>query len=269
MNVSSASPDLASVTYGCTDWWRAGAAWGAMLDYSHYTGDPSYDSVVTEALLSQVGPKFDYMTEQYSGSTGNDDQAFWGFTVLEAAERNLPQPKDNIPPWLDLATNIWNSMVVRWNTTTCDGGFNWQIFPDNPNGMDYKNSVPTAASSRSQPASHAQPATPRTLSGRRRYGTGRRRSAYSTRALGSSTTALMPQTIALPSTMASSRTHRPFTRTAPQCSTTTPTETRLGPTVRPSFSTAVRYTSAYPITQRQRISCMSRPVSPTGHVAPT
>ena len=112
-----------------------------MLDYSHYTGDPSYDSVVTEALLSQVGPKFNYMTEQYSGSTGNDDQAFWGFTVLEAAERNLPQPKDNIPPWLDLATNIWNSMVVRWNTTTCDGGFNWQIFPDNPNGMDYKNSV--------------------------------------------------------------------------------------------------------------------------------
>ena len=112
-----------------------------MLDYSHYTGDTSYDSVVTEALLSQVGPKFDYMTEQYSGSTGNDDQAFWGFTVLEAAERNLPQPKDNIPPWLDLATNIWNSMVVRWNTTSCDGGFSWQIFPDNPNGMNYKNSV--------------------------------------------------------------------------------------------------------------------------------
>ncbi len=123
------------------DWWQAGAAWGAMLDYSHYTGDPSYDTVVTEALLSQVGTNFDYMTEQHRGSTGNDDQAFWAFAVLEAAERNFPQPDDDIPPWLDLATNIWNSMVVRWNTTHCDGGFNWQIFADNPNGMDYKNSI--------------------------------------------------------------------------------------------------------------------------------
>ncbi|RYP58294.1 hypothetical protein DL769_009014 [Monosporascus sp. CRB-8-3] len=122
-------------------WWQAGAAWGAMLDYSHYTGDSSYDDVVTEALVSQVGPNFDYMTEQHRGSTGNDDQAFWAFAVLEAAERNFPQPDESIPHWLDLATNIWNSMVVRWNTTHCGGGFTWQIFPDNPNGMDYKNSI--------------------------------------------------------------------------------------------------------------------------------
>ncbi|RYO86315.1 hypothetical protein DL766_008763 [Monosporascus sp. MC13-8B] len=123
------------------DWWQAGAAWGAMLDYSHYTGDSTYDDVVTEALLSQVGPNFDYMTEQHRGSTGNDDQAFWAFAVLEAAERNFPQPDESIPHWLDLATNIWNSMVVRWNTTHCGGGFTWQIFPDNPNGMNYKNSI--------------------------------------------------------------------------------------------------------------------------------
>ncbi|RYO83732.1 hypothetical protein DL764_009427 [Monosporascus ibericus] len=123
------------------DWWQAGATWGALLDYSHYTRDSSYDNVVTEALLSQVGPNFDYMMEQHRGSTGNDDQAFWAFAVLEAAERNFPQPDESIPHWLDLATNIWNSMVVRWNTTHCGGGFTWQIFPDNPNGMDYKNSI--------------------------------------------------------------------------------------------------------------------------------
>ncbi|EMR66944.1 putative glycoside hydrolase family 76 protein [Eutypa lata UCREL1] len=112
-----------------------------MLDYSHYTGDSSYDAVVSEAILSQVGPNFDFMTEQHRGSTGNDDQAFWTFTVLEAAERNFPQPDDSIPPWLDIAINAWNSMVVRWNTTNCDGGFTWQIFPENPNGMNYKNSI--------------------------------------------------------------------------------------------------------------------------------
>ncbi|OTB06325.1 glycoside hydrolase family 76 protein [Hypoxylon sp. CI-4A] len=122
-------------------WWEAGAAWGAMLDYSHYTGDSSYDDVISQALLSQVGPKFDFMAPLHYGSEGNDDQAFWSFAVLEAAERNFPQPNDSIPPWLDIATNIWNTMVVRWNESYCGGGLAWQIFESNPNGMSYKNSV--------------------------------------------------------------------------------------------------------------------------------
>ncbi|KAI2468890.1 glycoside hydrolase family 76 protein [Annulohypoxylon bovei var. microspora] len=122
-------------------WWEAGAAWGAMLDYSAYTGDSSYDNVISQALLSQVGPKFDFMVPEHYGSEGNDDQAFWSFAILNAAERNFPQPDDSIPPWLDIAANIWNSMVVRWNTTTCGGGLPWQIFESNPNGMNYKNSV--------------------------------------------------------------------------------------------------------------------------------
>ncbi|KAI1462092.1 glycoside hydrolase family 76 protein [Annulohypoxylon moriforme] len=122
-------------------WWEAGAAWGAMLDYSHYTGDSSYDDVISQALLSQVGPKFDFMVPEHYGSEGNDDQAFWSFSILSAAERNFPQPDDSIPPWLDVAENIWNSMVVRWNTSTCGGGLAWQIFESNPNGMNYKNSV--------------------------------------------------------------------------------------------------------------------------------
>lgn len=122
-------------------WWQAGATWGAMLDYSHYTGDHSYDAVITEAILSQVGPNFDFMTEQHQGSTGNDDQAFWLFTALEAAERNFPQPDESVPSWLDIATNGWNAMAARWDTSHCKGGLPWQIFPENPNGMDYKNSI--------------------------------------------------------------------------------------------------------------------------------
>lgn len=122
-------------------WWESGACWGSMLDYQHYTGDTSYQDVVTQALLSQVGPNFDYMVPRHFGDEGNDDQAFWSFTVLEAAERNFPQPNDSIPSWLTMAENIWNTMVARWNTTTCGGGVAWQIFASNPNGMDYKNSV--------------------------------------------------------------------------------------------------------------------------------
>lgn len=112
-----------------------------MLDYYHYTGDATYNDVITQALLSQVGPSFDLMVPRHEGDEGNDDQAFWTFTILEAAERNFPQPDDSIPPWLDIAVNAWNTMAARWDTASCGGGLYWQIFPNNANGMHYKNSV--------------------------------------------------------------------------------------------------------------------------------
>ncbi|KAL2024509.1 hypothetical protein VTK56DRAFT_7552 [Thermocarpiscus australiensis] len=122
-------------------WWEAGALMGSMLDYSHYTGDKGYDKTIARALLDQVGPNFDYMLPSHFGQEGNDDQAFWGFAVMSAAERNFPQPDASVPSWLQLGTNLWNSMASRWNTTACGGGLLWQIFASNPNGMDYKNSV--------------------------------------------------------------------------------------------------------------------------------
>ncbi len=114
---------------------------GAMLDYSHYTGDHSYDRIIAKALLEQVGPNFDYMLPSKFGQEGNDDQAFWGFGVMAAAERNFPQPDPNIPSWLDMSANLWNSLASRWNTSACNGGLLWQIFPENPNGLDYRNTV--------------------------------------------------------------------------------------------------------------------------------
>lgn len=112
-----------------------------MLDYYHYTGDATYNDVITQALLSQVGPGFDLMVPRHEGDEGNDDQAFWTFTILEAAERNFPQPDDSIPSWLDIAINAWNTMALRWDTAACGGGLYWQIFASNANGMHYKNSV--------------------------------------------------------------------------------------------------------------------------------
>lgn len=122
-------------------WWECGALMGAMLDYSHYTQDPTYDKTLATALLAQAGPDFDYMLPKHFGDEGNDDQAFWGFAVMSAAERNFPQPDASVPAWLDLSANLWNSMASRWNTSSCGGGLAWQIFPSNPNGMSYKNSV--------------------------------------------------------------------------------------------------------------------------------
>lgn len=116
---------------------------GAMLDYSHYTNDSTYDDTLTTAISYQVqAPSYDLMVVAHYGDEGNDDQAFWTFTVLSAAERNFPQTPDaSIPSWLQVAENSWNTMVSRWNTSACGGGLPWQIFASNSNGMNYRNSV--------------------------------------------------------------------------------------------------------------------------------
>lgn len=116
---------------------------GAILDYSHYTNDSTYDDILTTAIASQVvAPTYDLMVPSHYGDEGNDDQAFWAFTVLAAAERNFPQTSDaSIPSWLQVAENAFNSMSARWNTSACGGGLLWQIFPSNANGLHYRNSV--------------------------------------------------------------------------------------------------------------------------------
>ncbi|RDW91055.1 mannan endo-1,6-alpha-mannosidase-1 [Coleophoma crateriformis] len=125
-------------------WWEAGALWGAMLDYYHYTGDTSYNEVTSQALLSQVGPKYDFMVPLHVKDEGNDDQAFWGFAAMAAAEMDFPQPTTGPYSWVELTENLWNTQAQRWDTATCGGGLKWQIFTFN-NGYDYKNSVSNGA----------------------------------------------------------------------------------------------------------------------------
>jgi mannan endo-1,6-alpha-mannosidase len=125
-------------------WWECGALWGTMLDYYHYTGDSSYNPVVTQALLSQVGPNYDYMVPAHQKDEGNDDQAFWGFATISAAEKDYPQPSVGNYSWIQLTENLWNTQAARWDDTSCNGGLKWQIFTFN-NGYDYKNSVSNGA----------------------------------------------------------------------------------------------------------------------------
>ena len=42
-------------------WWEAGAMWGGMVEYWHYTGDSSYNNVVAQAILAQISPTNDFM----------------------------------------------------------------------------------------------------------------------------------------------------------------------------------------------------------------
>lgn len=121
-------------------WWESGAAWGSMLDYWWYTEDDQYNELIKEALLAQVGDKWDYVPLNQSTTEGNDDQAFWGMTVMAAAERNFTNPEDDEPQWLYLAQAVFNTMAHRWDDEECGGGLRWQIFKWN-SGYDYKNSV--------------------------------------------------------------------------------------------------------------------------------
>ncbi|KAM3076783.1 hypothetical protein ACMFMG_003745 [Clarireedia jacksonii] len=126
-------------------WWEAGAMWGTMVDYYHFTGDTSYNEVTIQALASQVGPNYDFMMENHQKDEGNDDQAFWGFATMSAAEKGFPEPTNTGGfTWVQLTENMWNTIAARWDTTSCNGGLKWQIFTFN-NGYDYKNAVSNGA----------------------------------------------------------------------------------------------------------------------------
>ena len=42
-------------------WWQSGAAFGALVNYWHYTGDDTYNKVTLEALTSQLSDTNDFM----------------------------------------------------------------------------------------------------------------------------------------------------------------------------------------------------------------
>ncbi|KAJ1326318.1 mannan endo-1,6-alpha-mannosidase [Microdochium nivale] len=122
-------------------WWEGGALWGAMIDYWHYTGDDTYNDVVTQGMLWQTGPKNDYMPPNWTASLGNDDQAFWAMSALQAAEQNFPNPPKGSPGWLALAQAVFNTQAgPDRHDNTCGGGLRWQI-PLYNTGYDYKNSI--------------------------------------------------------------------------------------------------------------------------------
>jgi mannan endo-1,6-alpha-mannosidase len=122
-------------------WWEAGALWGTMIDYWHYTKDVTYNEVVKAAIIAQSGPNDDFMDANWTASLGNDDQGFWGMTAMDAAETNFSNPDSSQPQWLGLAQGVFNTMASPdRHDSTCGGGLRWQI-PKLNNGYDYKNTI--------------------------------------------------------------------------------------------------------------------------------
>ncbi|KAL4890637.1 glycoside hydrolase [Aspergillus ambiguus] len=121
-------------------WWEAGAMFNSLVDYWYYTGDDTWNDITMQGLLWQAGDTGTFMPTNQTRTEGNDDQAFWAFAAMSAAERNFPNPPDTSPGWLAMAQAVFNTQAARWDTETCGGGLRWQIFTFN-NGFNYKNTI--------------------------------------------------------------------------------------------------------------------------------
>jgi mannan endo-1,6-alpha-mannosidase len=119
-------------------WWNYGMAWNAIIEYSHLTGDHQYDELIRAGLVHQIGDLDAFMPANQTKTLGNDDQGTWALAALTSAEFGLEDPKDI--ELLQLAKNVFDVQVQRWNEESCAGGLKWQIFTFN-NGYNYRNTM--------------------------------------------------------------------------------------------------------------------------------
>ncbi|KAI7272087.1 glycoside hydrolase family 76 protein [Hortaea werneckii] len=124
-------------------WWEAGGMFGQMVDYYYYTNVTSYNEATVQAIVHQAGDAGDFMPANQTKTEGNDDQVFWAFTAMDAAELNFVSPdsgptNDDSHSWVSMGQAVFNEQTTRWDNSTCSGGLRWQIFTWN-SGYDYKN----------------------------------------------------------------------------------------------------------------------------------
>lgn len=67
-------PPVPAITNEGYFWWEAGAMFGSLIDYWYYTGDSTYNSVVSQGMLFQTGSNDDYLPQNQTNGMGNDDQ---------------------------------------------------------------------------------------------------------------------------------------------------------------------------------------------------
>jgi mannan endo-1,6-alpha-mannosidase len=127
-------------------WWQAGAMWGAMIDYWHYTGDTTYNKLTTDGIINQIGEDQDFEPKRHRASLGNDDQGFWAMTAMLAAENRFPDPPGagkEVPGWLGLAQAVWvRQTMPERQDEACGGGLRWQAPSAGwAGGIVYKNTI--------------------------------------------------------------------------------------------------------------------------------
>jgi mannan endo-1,6-alpha-mannosidase len=111
-----------------------------MIEYWYYTGDDRYNPLISDGILFQTGPNNNFEPLNQTRTEGNDDQAFWAFAAMTAAETKFPNPPSGKPSWLSLAQAVFNRQAERWDMKHCNGGLRWQFQYFNNGWMD-KNTI--------------------------------------------------------------------------------------------------------------------------------
>lgn len=124
-------------------WWETGAMLGVVVNYWAATNDSSFNNQVEASIVAQIGTDKDFEPVAQYFDMGNDDQAFWAMTAMTAAETNFQNPSDKTISWLGLTQAVFNEQILRWNTSSCNGGIRWQVFPSG--GFHLKNSISNGA----------------------------------------------------------------------------------------------------------------------------
>ncbi|KAK1140057.1 hypothetical protein N8T08_010889 [Aspergillus melleus] len=110
------------------DWWQGAILFDTMIRYWHFTGDGSNNAAVSQGMYHQAGDDSDYMSSDSRAHISNVDQAYWGLAAITAAELDFPAESKQ-PAWADLAQNVFDKLVYRWDKSSCKGGLRWQIWP--------------------------------------------------------------------------------------------------------------------------------------------
>jgi mannan endo-1,6-alpha-mannosidase len=119
-------------------WWEAGGLFGTLIQRWSITGNDTLNDIITQGMQFQVGSGDDFQPLNQTKDLGNDDQVFWAFAAMDAAEVGFPNPPSSDPSWTSLAQAVFNEQTARWDSSNCGGGMRWQIVFTNP-GYDYKN----------------------------------------------------------------------------------------------------------------------------------
>lgn len=112
-----------------------------MRDLLADTGDSTWNAATIQAIDWQAGTDGTFMPQNQTKDEGNDDQVFWAYASMSAAELKFPAPATGYPSWAAQAQAVFNLQAERWDDTTCDGGLRWQIISLN-NGYVWRPRCP-------------------------------------------------------------------------------------------------------------------------------
>lgn len=134
-------------------WWLSGSGWTALLDYTVYTNDTSYQDALLAALSANFGEGYNLQPAEQQAWEANDDQMYWVYAALTALEYGFDAVEPCVDEgagisgtcansWLSVAVNAFEDFATRWaaDAGTCGGGLKWQ-YKTSASGYYYKNAV--------------------------------------------------------------------------------------------------------------------------------